>query len=113
MPASAGGIRARYNPGMEKHLHDVSDLSTPARSAIEGLLGHTLQEGSQVYVVALDPAAEGSVEDRRRAWQQLEQLILIDAANQHSRQSGAAADEVASLIDETLEQVRYGNKPCA
>ena len=69
MPGSAGEVRGRYNTGMDKYLHQVAGLSDPTRSALEALLGRSLANDEQVYVVAVNPAAEKPAEVRREAWQ--------------------------------------------
>jgi len=95
---------------MEGFLRNVGDLSGPARSAVEGLVGHSLRDDQRLYIVALDPTAEASPEDRRAAWRELQ--LGLDEMQENARRSGLPAEQIELAIDEACDDVRYGNKPC-
>ena len=95
---------------MEKHWHNVSDLSPPARSVVEELMGQPLRDDQRVCIVAFDAASEFSAEDRRQAWNELAEIMAETHA--HVRESGASAAELEREIDDACEEVRNGTKPC-
>jgi hypothetical protein len=96
---------------MEQLLHNVDQLSSATRSAVEALIGHPLRDDQQLYIAAIKKTADPSVEERRHAWDELQKII----ADLHSttRRSGAPAEQVERTIDEECETVRYGKKPYA
>lgn len=96
---------------MDNHLHQVAGLSNLTRSALEELLGRSLTNDEQVYIVALNPAIEKPTEVRREAWQRLE--TFLGAVRAQGEHVDTSALDVEKLIDDTCEQVRYGDKPCA
>ena len=91
---------------MDKLLHSVSDLPSPERSAVEAIIGHTLRDDQQLYIVALDAAVEPTEATRHEAWGELEEIF---AESHHNvRQSGVSPEELERTIDETCDEVRYG-----
>ena len=101
---------AWYNSGMEGFLKNVGDLPAAARSVVEGLMGHALREEQRLYIVAMDPPAEPSTEDRRAAWAELQ--ISLDEMQANSLRSGLSTEQIELAIDEACDEVRYGSKPC-
>jgi hypothetical protein len=91
---------------MDKLLRNVGDLPTPERSAVEAIIGHTLRDDQQLYIVALDAAIEPTEATRREAWSELEEIIA--ESHQNVRQSGVSQEELERTIDETCDEVRYG-----
>lgn len=91
---------------MDKLLQNVGDLPTPARSAVEALMGHALRDDQQLYIVALDAAEAPAAADRQAAWSELE-AIIADAHGQ-VRQSGLSPAELEQTVDEACRQTRYG-----
>jgi hypothetical protein len=91
---------------MDKLLHNVGDLPSPERSAVETLIGHTLRDDQQLYIVALDAAVEPTENIRRQAWNEIE--VIIAESHQNVRQSGVSQEELERTIDETCDEVRYG-----
>ena len=91
---------------MEKLLHNVGELPSSERSAVEAILGQTLRDDQQLYIVALDGAVEPSADVRRQAWHDLEQIIA--EAQDNVRDSGASPDELERTIAEACDEVRYG-----
>ena len=95
-----------YNAHMDKLLHNVGDLPSHERSAVEAIIGHSLRDDQQLYIVALDAGVEPSVAVRRQAWNELEEIIA--EAHQNVRDSGVSPQELDRTIDETCDEVRYG-----
>jgi hypothetical protein len=91
---------------MDKVLHNVGDLPSPERSAVEAIIGHTLRDDQQLYIVALDAAVEPTEATRRVAWSELEEIIA--ESHQNVRQSGVSQAELERTIDETCDEVRHG-----
>jgi hypothetical protein len=91
---------------MDKLLHNVGDLPSTERSAVEAIIGHTLRDDQQLYIVALDAAAEPTEHIRRQAWNEIEEIIA--ESHQNVRQSGVSQEELERTIDETCDEVRYG-----
>ena len=91
---------------MDKLLHSVGDLAPTARVAVEGLVGHALDDDQQVYVVALDRALEPPPQQRREAWNDLQGII--DGMHQSVRATGIPVDQAERIIDEACDNVRYG-----
>jgi len=91
---------------MDKLLHNVGDLPSPERSAVEAIIGHALRDDQQLYIVALDAAVEPTKVTRREAWSELEEIIA--ESHQNVRQSGVSHEELERTIDETCDEVRYG-----
>jgi hypothetical protein len=96
-----------YNPDMDKLLHNVGDLPSPERFAVESIIGHALRDDQQLYIVALDAAAQLAAEVRRHAWSELEEII----AEAHSNvcTSGVAPQQLEQTIDEACNEVRDGS----
>jgi len=88
---------------MEESLHNVSDLATANRSAIEAIVGHPLQSSDVLYIATLSvevhPAAQ-----RDAAWDELESIIA--EANQRAAISGFSSEQIDSLIDSASAAVR-------
>jgi hypothetical protein len=95
-----------YNADMDKLLHNVGDLPSHERSAVEAIIGQSLRDDQQLYIVALDAAVEPSVAVRRKAWNELEAIIA--EAQQNVRDSGVSPEEIERTIDEACDEVRYG-----
>ena len=83
-------------------IQNARDLGHDARAVVESLLGRKLSEEEQVAVMAFSvhPAPPG--EERRIAAQRLGET-LQDMAESAQRIPG---DEMETLIDEAMEQVR-------
>ena len=91
---------------MDKLVHNVGDLRSPERSAVEAIIGHALRDDQQLYIVALDAAIEPTAADRRQAWNELEEIIA--EAHDHVRDSGVTPEELEQTIHEACNEVRYG-----
>ena len=90
---------------MNTSLHNVGELSGPARSTVEGLMGHPLRDNQQLYIVAVDATVAPAAE-RHAAWQELQSIIA--ESHENVRQFGASEAELESAIDEACHDVRYG-----
>lgn len=86
----------------EISIHNVRDLGQEARRALEALLGRTLAEEEQVSVTAL-PARPAPLGDERR----IAAERLLDSLREMSDSAkGIPPDELESLIDEAMDDVR-------
>jgi len=92
---------------MEKFLHNVNELPTSARSAVESLMGHPLHNDQQLFIVAFDSAAEPTNDERRAAGKELQQILAV--MHENVRQSGRSAEEIEILIDQACDSVRCGS----
>jgi hypothetical protein len=54
-----------------------------------------------------DGGTESGPADRRQAWTELQEIIA--KAHENVRISGVTPDELERMIDETCDEVRYGN----
>jgi hypothetical protein len=95
---------------MDKLLHNVGDLPSPERFAVESIIGHVLRDDQQLYIIALDAAAVPTTAVRRQAWNELEKIIA--EAHDTVRTSGVSREQLEQTIDEACNEVRYGTKPC-
>jgi hypothetical protein len=91
---------------MDTLPQNVGDLPAPARSAVEGLMGHALRDDQQVYIVALDAIAEPPDQQRRQASVDLQQIM--NEMHERVRQSGVSPADAERTIDEACDEVRYG-----
>jgi hypothetical protein len=91
---------------MDKYLHNVADLPTSQRSVVESIIGHSLHDDQQLYIVALDAAVTPSADVRRQAWHELQEII--SEAQQNVRDSNISPEELERTIDEASDQIRYG-----
>jgi len=83
-----------YNHGMATVCHTVGELAMAERAAIESLLGYTLRDDQQIYLVAVDATAEPAAAKRREARAELETIIAETQGN--IRRVGPMAAEVES-----------------
>jgi hypothetical protein len=91
---------------MDKLLHNVGDLPSSERFAVESIIGHALRDDQQLYIVALDAASQPAAEVRQQAWHELEKIIA--EAHNDVRTSGVTPEELEQTIDEACNEVRYG-----
>lgn len=84
----------------------VSDLAGNDRRSVEHLLGQSLQEDQQVYILAFKPGVVPDDATRQRALASMQQTF--GKAEQHSRLQGASDDEIDAAVDQAMDQVRYG-----
>ena len=91
---------------MDKLVHNVGDLPSLERSAVEAIIGHPLRDDQRLFIVALDATAEPASEVRHEAWNELE--VIIAEAGQNVRDSGSSQAELDRTIDEACDEVRYG-----
>lgn len=93
---------------MDKLLHNVGKLPGSARSVVENLVGHALQDDQNLYIVALDAAKEPSAAERQAAWNELESIIT--EAKDNVRHTSEPAESIDQIIDEACNDVRYGKQ---
>ncbi|HVA50555.1 MAG TPA: hypothetical protein VNH11_29690 [Pirellulales bacterium] len=91
---------------MERCLHNVSDLSADARSAVEAIVGHPLSGGDVLYIAALGVKTEPAAAEQCAAWDELESII--GQMQQHAAQAGLSPEQIDEVIDSESAAVRYG-----
>lgn len=91
---------------MERTLHNVSDLSADARSAVEAIVGHPLASGDVLYIAALGVSTEPAPSEQRAAWDELESII--SQMQRHAAEAGLSAEQIDEVIDSESAEVRYG-----
>jgi hypothetical protein len=91
---------------MEKHLHSVAALSDSARTVVEALIGRSLRDDQQVYIVPLDRATEPPAQQRQEAWNDLREIL--DEVHQSVRATAIPVEQIEQIVDEACEHVRYG-----
>lgn len=92
---------------MERCLHNVSDLSSDARSAVEEIVGHPLASGDVLYIAALGVKTGPMADEQCAAWDELESII--GQMQQHAAQSGLSPEQIDEVIDSESAAVRYGS----
>jgi hypothetical protein len=95
---------------MEKHLHNVEELAASTRSVVEDLMGRPLRDDEQVYIVAIERGADPSIDQRKQAWGELNEILA--EIREHVTLARTSTADVERTIDEECHDVRYGNKPC-
>ena len=83
-------------------IRNVRDLGQDARRALEALLGRRLAEEEQVSVAALAARPAPLGEERRIAAERLKESLK--AMSESAR--AIPSDELESLIDEAMDEVR-------
>lgn len=91
---------------MERCLHNVSDLSSDARSAVEAIIGHPLASGDVLYIAAL-VKTEPLADEQCAAWDELESIV--GQMQRHAAQSGLSPEQIDEVIDSESADVRYGS----
>lgn len=76
------------------------------RRSVEHLLGRSLQDDQQIYILAFKPGVAPDENTRRRAAASM--LQTFDKAEQHARQQGVSDAEIDEAVDEAMDHVRYG-----
>ncbi len=85
----------------------VHDLPTGERKALEQLLGRTLDEGQQVFIMAFTPGLASDETTRAAARSRLEQTFV--AAEKHAQAKGITTEEADAAVEEAMQHVR--NRP--
>lgn len=91
---------------MERSLHNVSDLSADARSAVEAIVGHPLASGDVLYIAALGVSTEPAPLEQRAAWDELESII--GQMQRSAAGAGLSSEQIDEAIDSESAAVRYG-----
>ena len=91
-------------------MHNVGDLPSPERSAVEAIIGHALRDDQQLYIVALDAAVEPTAAVRRQAWNELEEIIV--EAHDNVRDSGVAPKSLSGRSTTPATKSATASKPC-
>jgi len=95
---------------MDRLVHNVADLPSLERSAVESIIGHVLRDDQQLYIAALDAAVNPTPAARQKAWEDLEEVIA--EARRNVGESGLSPPELEQIIDQACNDVRYGESPC-
>ena len=85
----------------------VNEMAGDDRRSVEHLLGQSLQEDQQVYILAFKPGIVPDEATRRRALASMQQTFA--KAEQHAQQQGITDAEIDEAVDEATERIRYGN----
>jgi hypothetical protein len=80
---------------MDRLLYNVGELSTPARSAVEGLMGHPLRDDQRLYIVALEAADEPPALD-----------ATLAPLRAEFEASGMSEAELVDLLETAKHQLR-------
>jgi hypothetical protein len=84
----------------------VSEMTGDDRRSVENLLGHPLQEGQQVYILAFSPGV--APDESTRQWAQASMQQTFAKAEQHAQQQNVSEEEIDAALDEGMERIRYG-----
>lgn len=90
---------------MSNAIHNVSDLSSDARSAIESILGHSLGNSDVLYIATLTSETQPLKSEWNSAWDEL--TSMISEIHQHAAKSGLTAGQIDEIIDLECAAVRY------
>ena len=82
-------------------LRKVTELSSDARHAMEGLIGRSLREDEAISINVYNPAPSGEL--RHKISRQLLERVDKTAA----KASGISDDEIDAAIDEAADHVRH------
>jgi hypothetical protein len=89
---------------METISRKVDDLSASDRTALEQLLGHELEHGQQVTVMAYH-ARENDESARAAARTRI--LATLDKAARNAAEQGITTEEMDAAVDEAMEVIRH------
>lgn len=89
---------------METVIRYVRDIASGQRLWLEAEIGHQLQDDQRVVIQILAPGDAASVDPRRMAFDQLQQLSKQGA--RHREASGASEEEADAILNEALRHVR-------
>jgi hypothetical protein len=84
----------------------VGELAGNDRRSVEHLLGQSLQDDQQVYILAFKPGVVPDEDTRQRAAASMRQTFA--KAEQHARQQRVGDAEIDEAVAEAMEHVRYG-----
>ena len=93
---------------MDKSLHHVADLPPAARSAVEGLVGHPLDNDEVLFIATLGVQAERVQTEKNKAWDELESIV--GAMQRSASASGLSGEQIDALIDSECAAVRYDHR---
>lgn len=82
----------------------VTALAGPDRQALEHLLGQSLADQQQVFIMAFTPGAAPDEATRAAARARLEQTFAATA--RHAREHNVTAEEADAAIGEAMDHVR-------
>lgn len=86
-------------------LRNVRDVPADERRSLERLLGGSLDEAQQVFIVAYTPGQTRTDAERRSALERLRAVVASAHASLPTDIDTAALDRE---IDEAVDDVRYG-----
>ena len=98
-----------YNVGMPEHLAkrvNVSAMGGDERRSVEQLLGHSLHDDEQVYILAFKPGIVPDEATRRNALASMRRTF--EKAERHSAEQKLTDAEIDDAIDQAVDEVRYG-----
>lgn len=86
-------------------VESVRNLQANGKRLLEAMLGQTLQENQQVFIMVLSPGAEPDETARRHARAGLEATFQKTQA--YADEHDVADDEIDAAIDEASERIRH------
>ncbi len=84
----------------------VSELAGNDRRSVEHLLGQSLQEDQQVYILAFTPGIVPDENTRLRALASMRQTFA--QTDQHAQPHGPTDSAIDEAVDQALDAIRYG-----
>lgn len=90
---------------MESSLHNIDDLPEPARTALEGIVGHPLRKGDVLYIAMIGMETAPEADDRQKAWLELQSIVAESQAN--AKASGLPPEQIDRLIEHESAAVRH------
>jgi hypothetical protein len=83
---------------------NVADLSEEQRSAVESMVGRSLQSEDRVFLVVLRTDREPTPEAKARARAKLDQVFA--KTDSYGREPGISADDANAAIDQAVREIR-------
>ena len=77
------------------------------RRSVEQLLGHSLQDDEQVYLLAFKPGVVPDEATRRSALARMRRTF--ERTERVSTEQNRTDAEIDDAIDQALDEIRYGN----
>ena len=87
-------------------IRKTRDLSRAAKEVFEAILGRSLQDDEEVGVWASSPHDAPKGQERKGAWQDLNQHLDYMA----TKASGTQPDELEKLVDDVCDEIRHGRR---
>ncbi len=93
---------------MEGSLHNVAEIPEAARSALEGLVGHSLGNDDVLYIATLGSSTPPAQADHGAAWDELETIVA--QMRQNAAKSGLSDEQIDLLLDAECDAIRSSRR---